>query len=1063
ILGTSRYTNIATTADVTVTVTDTATIRRHLYGAGYGNYTAKKDGILLVLSGNARCVNPSGSSDYICAGANSGSVTGDLCIRIRDNAQVAGNVYGGGYFGNVTGNSTIEMSGGSVGVTLSPGPRTGTLTGDATLEITGGRLTGSAYGPSLNGGNISETSYGSVTGRSTFILDGGAVAGTLQGGAHAGSTAITLKSGSLGGTAEQIAAIDLSGDKALSVGGTLNVETLTGGGTLTLSGALTASAASGEIDFAVSGTPQSNFTYITVSDPTSTLTVNYTPDDDETLVRALSESALTYTVTYPDRYDTTHIRINYYNPHGTEEIQPNLVVSSSTPSDPDRVPVSLVKGVEDGIPYAEADLAPGTYYYKAYYNGATDYELHYFVVSGKEAEHVYNIPLEPYVADSYMETVTAMTTEEMMASFFNNEDLTGFETSPTPTFTEHTDDYRAFMSNEELLAYVDTLSAPYLYKFAFDLGTEYNNQMPVLVFTKDEIAPGATIEEVAATVRSGGVREIWQIDGGIHGNEPTGPEAALWFATELCGEYGENVLDRFGAIVIIPDVNPDNSERFKREYADGVNANRDLVSLIHVASQKQAYVVDLFMPTVFVDLHEDGANETVNIADYSVDSIVDIRFDVSCLPNGGVGDPNGLIDGTNPLAAHRDYQTVRTLITEVAARSGLRTAGYHPIQYNPGVSTSYAKTRGAYSFLFEAMRLWTGKQRFARSVFAEKTALMALCDIIYEANGAFAAEVALGRAKTAVTVYDEHNYFATAMASGGSATYTLISPSAYLNGRIKDAAHTDTFTEFDTVTAYRSMPTGYVLPANVEHIDEILALCEKHDLEYLRLQNGSTLTLHRYTSMSVSGAAVGAAEEVTFADGAYLFLTDNEDAYLMAYLFEPDSFSKGSDTKVSLVQMALLSADDALYRSQTDYLRAATASMLVSTDAGDLAALEDGEIFTSLQTRADGGEFTALRASDELPDGYTAVLNAGFTVNCVYEIRGEFILPVAFESDAGTVSFAAEAGKVYAASAAPLVTYGDAGGDGQLSLGDALRILRALADDTVELDKAAADIDHSAS
>ena len=43
------------------------------------------------------------------------------------------------------------------------------------------------------------------------------------------------------------------------------------------------------------------------------------------------------------------------------------------------------------------------------------------------------------------------------------------------------------------------------------------------------------------------------------------------------------------------------------------------------------------------------------------------------------------------------------------------------------------------------------------------------------------------------------------------------------------------------------------------------------------------------------------------------------------------------------------------------------------------------------------------------------------------------------------------------------MTYGDAGGDGQLSLGDALRILRALADDTVELDKAAADIDHSAS
>lgn len=1063
ILGTSRYTNITTTADVTITISGNAQLHRHVYGAGYGNYTAKENGVLLDLSGNAKFTNPQGASGFICAGANSGSVTGDLKVRISENVQIAGNVYGAGYSGSAHGNSTVLMSGGSVGTCLSAGLRTGTLVGDATVEMTGGRLTNASYGLLLGGGVPSATAYGTVSGRSAACLDGGEIAGSIYAEEHTGSYEITLKSGTLGSISPTVKTIDLSGGKTLSVGGSVNADTLTGGGRLRLSGALTASAASGKVTLEIAGTPQNKFTYVTVNDPESTLAVEYLPKDDEVLVRAVTESALTYTANYADRYDTTHIRVNYYNPHGTEEPQPKIVMATSTPADPNRVAVTLTKGVEDGIPYAEADLAPGHYYYKVYYgSGGTDYEIRYFIVSGKEVSHTYEAPLEPYAADSYMEPYTAKTTDEMMAAFFNNGDLDGFEISPTPTFTMHTEHDRAFMSNAELLAYIDTLSAPYLYKFAFDLDTSYNNKMPLLVFTKDEIAPGATLEEVAATVRAGGVREIWQIDGGIHGNEPTGIEAALWFAAELCDEYGEDLLDRFGAIVILPDACPDNSQRFMRNYEDGVNSNRDLIALSHAAAQKQAYVFDLFMPTVFVDMHEDYGNETIDTADYSVGAIVDIRFGISGSPNSGLSDVAGILDGTAPVTAQRDYQTIHALMREVA-KCGLRTCGYYAPQYNPGTSVTYAKTRGAYAFLFESMRIWTGKQRFARSVFAEKTALRALASIICNADGAFAAEVDRGRAKAAVTVYDETNYFATKMSRDGAATFTVSSPSAYLNGKIKDPEHTETFREFDTVLSYRPMPTGYVLPADTENIADILALCDLHGIEYLRLKSGASLTLRRYTTMS-NAAALGAAAEVNFDDGAYLFLTDNEDAYLVAYLFEPDSMAAATDTKISLLQMGLLSTEDALYRSEIDNLRAAVAPMLPSPDTDDLSPLTGGEIYTALAARANGAAFGAYTASSTLWEDYTAAVTKPlYPVNYVYEIRGDYILPVEFDADGDTLSFTAEADKIYALTEAPLLTYGDANSDGHTTLADALRILRTLADETVDLDRAAADIDHTAS
>ena len=879
----SRYSNITTNGDVAVTVYENAKLSRQLYAGGYyGNITTGKNGIRVIFKDNATVTG----SRYVTAGAFSGTVTGDCTVEFHDNASLVGAVYAGGYDGNVVGNSTAVLYGGKV--------------------------------------------------TSTF-------ASTSRGGSVSGSATTLLKGGTLGGEVKGDTEVDLSSGGTLILGTSVTAIKIVGGGTLTVPAAasITTDTLDGELTLVIDGTPVANQTYITVNDLSSDGSVAYTPAADETLTKSVGDT-VTYTITYADRYDTTHVKVYYYNPAGEDETQPKLVMVKGLPSDSNRVSVTLTTGSEDGKNFAEADVDAGLYYYKVYYgSGGSDYAIKYFYVSGKAESLTFDAPFEPYEENSYTEQYTATMTDEVLENFFGTSDLVGYSAFDTPTFTNHASD-RAFMNNAELCAYVDALDekCDYLYVFYPFANSAMGNRTPVLVFTNDEIADGATFDEVAKTVRDGGEREILMISGGVHGNEPAGPEGNLAYAKELCGDYGKEVMDSFGAIVIIPSVSTDNFQRFTRTTADGINPNRDLVALELTSTQNQVYVYNAFMPTVYIDCHEDSGGVTVDTSDYSITSkdnslsgVADVFFRYSGLQNSPLHDVAAFANGED-LPLEQTGNKIMIDAIERAEKLGLRAGVYYSATASPTHSSDYPASRGSYSFIIEVTRIWTGKSRYERAVYSMKEGLKALTNEIVEADGALAKDVYENRARVAgTTKFDENNLFATKTTKSGATTVATNIPSIYVDGTYKDKDATVSIRIFDTVSGLRALPTAYVIPADEADIDGILKLLDMHAISYTKIRAGSALTLRKYEGLDTAATTSAAvtmsdAEKVTFENGAYVVTLDTSDAYLIAYLFEPDSYPySGADTLVSLTHMGYFEDGDALYRSETDDMTALIADM----------------------------------------------------------------------------------------------------------------------------------------
>jgi len=947
ILGTSRFNNITTTADVSIDIFGNAHINRNIYAGGWLGQTTTKNGITLTLRENSTYTNPNGSV-YICAGAQSGTVTGDVKVVVKDNANVAGNIYGGGYSGSVVGNSVAEIYGGTVTTSFTAGSRSGNVSGDTVVNAYGGKIgyysSVSVYGICGNGGD-----NGTVSGKAYITVDGADIAGAVE--ARTENYDITLKSGKIGNAPDTVK-VDLSNNASLSVGGSITASRVIGGGIITLpaSGSIVTDAMSGEVTLLIDGTPEHNQTYITVNDVDTNATVNYTPVDTDVLNKVVGDTAVTYTLRYTDRFDSTHVKVYYYNPLENAEKQPNIVMVKGLASEDDRVSVTLTKTTEDGRGVAEADVDPGLYYYKVYYgSGGSDYEIKYFYVSGKTESLNFECPLEPYVEDSYMENLYSNQTDEVMA-FFGTQDLVGY-TKPE-TFEYHENE-RAFLTNADVCDYIAKLDeeSEYLYTFYPFETSAKGNEWPVMVFTKDTVAEGASFDEVAAAIRAAGEREILMITAGVHGNEPAGPEGALFLASELSGDYGEEVLDHFGAIVIMPVVSIDNLQRFKRMTEDGINPNRDLMALYLPSSKHQIYVYKSFMPTITIDCHEDSGNLTVDGTDYSIENLDDVCIRYSGLQNSPLHNVTAISNGTESIAEQKGMQIMVDAI-ERTRNSGVRSSVYYSATCNPVTSTDYPSARGSYGFIVETMRIWSGKERYERAVFAMKEALKSLIAEFIEEDGALAKSVYENRARVAaITDFDENNLFATKTTVSGNTTISMPRPTIYVDGTYKDENNTKNFSFFDTVSKLRALPTAYVVSADAENLDKILNLLDMHGISYSRLCEGATLTLRKYEGIG-SAVSLADAAEVTFENGAYVVTMNTSDAYLAAYLFEPDSFpfTSAENTTVSMAHMGYITEGD-LYRAETDDMPTVIANMTyIEGDINNDRKVDISDVMQALRT-----------------------------------------------------------------------------------------------------------------
>ena len=90
-----------------------------------------------------------------------------------------------------------------------------------------------------------------------------------------------------------------------------------------------------------------------------------------------------------------------------------------------------------------------------------------------------------------------------------------------------------------------------------------------------------------------------------HGNEPSGTEAAIALARDLATGSFTGILENVD-FYLIPRVNPDGSEARQRENADGMDLNRDHLTLFTPEVLAVHEVFRELMPEVVLDVHEYG-------------------------------------------------------------------------------------------------------------------------------------------------------------------------------------------------------------------------------------------------------------------------------------------------------------------------------------------------------------------------------------------------------------------------------------------------------------------------
>lgn len=841
-----------------------------------------------------------------------------LCILGGSRNGVAGAV------GAITGaDATITVKSGTFRAIFGGGLGV-SYQGNISVVFEGGRL---IQNISLAGSGAA----GKVTGTGSITFTGGTIEGNIQkdtaAGVFTGESVVTVTGGELGGVAGLTPAIDLSAGGALALNKTAVTATgLVGGGRLILgsNASVTTPSFTGAIELEIKN-PSNQFDYLTVNDENTDGTVTYVPAiGNDTLIRTASEGKVCYSVNVP----TVRVRINYYNPEGEGKPQPTVRLEKGY-SSASTVLTDYTKGTDGWKPYLEADLTPGLYDCILYIGNSANYARKYFLITGKETEDVvYDLPLYPYTPNNHEESRFSRPTDQVTENFWNfaKTNVPDFElVTPVFTMQKYTQDIKRFMNNEDLCAFVDSLQSPYLHVYyPFEL-SPLGNRCPVLVFTKDQTAAGIALPDLAAQIVSGGVREILMLVGGQHGNEPSGTDGSLQVAYDLCGAYGEEMLDHFGAIVMIPCVSVDNNQRFAREYPDGLNSNRDLLYLSKEGSRNIAYIYKLFMPTVFISAHEDNENNTVDPADNSIADMRSMSVECTTNPNSPLTDVKGVANGTVNVLESEQAKMMNRLI-QTAQNQGFRAMHYYDPSIYPVAEKNYAGIRGSYSFLIEIQRMWTGKNNYEFSVKEMVTAIKNLLSEVVSMDEndpkTIAQIVYESRENAKITAFSEDRLFAltTATTVGGSDP----APSIYVDGTYKDTSATKTWRFPTEITSTRTLPLSYVIPADLDHIDEILRLLDMHGVSYVKLPSGTTRTLKKYTTVDASGdlinlnVTIGENAAVTFENGAYEISMNTSDVYLIAYLFEPDSNTSSTLYYSSLMKMGYLSTGDALYRNETE-------------------------------------------------------------------------------------------------------------------------------------------------
>ncbi|MFG1999493.1 M14 family zinc carboxypeptidase [Spirillospora sp. NPDC048911] len=120
---------------------------------------------------------------------------------------------------------------------------------------------------------------------------------------------------------------------------------------------------------------------------------------------------------------------------------------------------------------------------------------------------------------------------------------------------------------------------------------------------RDPRTPGKVAEHIAAN----GVPILW-VSGNVHGDEPSGTDAALRVLRDL-GDRSDcaatRILDK-SLVIVLPTQNPDGRELETRQNAYGFDMNRDWFARTQPETDGKLTMLNKYPPVVYIDVHEMG-------------------------------------------------------------------------------------------------------------------------------------------------------------------------------------------------------------------------------------------------------------------------------------------------------------------------------------------------------------------------------------------------------------------------------------------------------------------------
>ena len=982
------------------------------------------------------------------ASRNSNMTTkGDVTILMKDDTYVAGALYGGGYGGNLQGNVNITVNGGEVQGYVFGGGYQGNVTGDTTVTLNAGKLcyyvvAEHAAGSSPAG---SRSAYaggysGTVGGNATFIMNGGSVYGNVYSGGLAetatvgGSASAIFKGGVVFGAVRgENCTVDLSGGGEFSVGVASEIASLIGGGKLTVAAgaSLFAGVISGQTELIINGIPLPK-TYITANELTAGASILYTAQDAETLV----QSGNAYEIDFDGACRSVLVTVEYqagcvcelraggakYLKGFLKEVPSEMPVTESA--------TASVYALSPGLYTAYVRHPGSNWRYKAIY------------VFGNAPTQTVTVNFDAADTVGHEGKDANLHTDEIIDAYYDTKNLPGYFTPDTPYFNKR-EGSSVFTTNDEMMEhlYAKAASCDYMYLFD-DVRTENRNYtVPVVVFTKDEIPQGATLAEIAAIVKATEGREILLFSGQVHGNEPCGGEGCIGFISEMCTSYGESVFDgtNIGAVVVVPRVNPEGAHDFTRESkytAVNLNLNRDYMILGDVGTAAVVNAANLFMPTVYVDCHE-AYHEPYWSEGELIPDVYDIGVSFNTPIGGGLAPSKQSLYGD--LGALNGYgEELVEMINGKLGDLGIRTS-YYEKRSITSMADKYFPHTGVYGFIFEVPGIYGGPADIGRRSYVQISGLKSVIALAIEEDGAIYAAVRAAQKTVAerAQIYDDRMPVVVHHAKAYVQKYDEM---LYWNDPLVGADATVRYADnpvgqdnYNIAIKYRTRPTAYVIPADVERLDSVLLTLDRQGIAYFTLPAGTTLTLARYSG-DASQASVGAPAPVTFTGGAYIVPVDGYKANVAANLFEPENHDT-AEGAATFVKAGFLAASD-IYRSTESYIAAKLGLegtyVGVPTDGKIVErAVVDGVTYDNVDT-LDGVAYV-VKGARSLVLNFTDGTSASFS-NVVGDTDGD-----------GEVTLFDAVNLLRAFLNGQSVRNGDLNGDGRIGIADVIRLLKQLA------------------